>query len=185
MATITTRLAGWPRARAARRAATAGASEAVMIPLASGERVLATTEGDHGAVVLGTDRAIYHRQPSRPSGPWTRLGWEQIARVDWEDQRGGLVLVGWTPDVPGRTVLALPRGDPLVALARERVAWTTLLTTRIPVAGYGQARVVVRRQPGTNRLVWMIALDDGVRDTPDVQPAVAAALARLRTEQGL
>jgi hypothetical protein len=121
--------------------------------------------------------------------PWVRVG-DQVVRtigmaVRFDPATDVLVLVGWTPDVPGRTVLALPRGDPLVALARERVAWTTLLTTRIPVAGYGQARVVVRRQPGTNRLVWMIALDDGVRDTPDVQAAVAAALARLRTEQGL
>lgn len=184
MATITTQLLGWLHARTTRRATRAGTPEVAAVPLASGERVLADTRDAHGAPVVATDRAVYHQNPPSPPGAWARLGWEQVADVRWDAQRQGLVLTGWTPDVPQRTVLAVPRGDPLAALARERVAWTRLIVTRVRVGQHGQARVAVRREPGTDRLVWMVALDDGVPDGPAVRAEVAEALARLRAELG-
>jgi uncharacterized heparinase superfamily protein len=133
--------------------------------------------------VIATKLAVYHQHPSG-SGTWVRLGWEQVGRVDWDEPRG-LVLTGWTPDVAARTLLAVASGEPLLELARERVAWTMLLATHLPVGGRGLARVAVRRQPGTDRLLWMVALGPGVADTAAIRAELDAALARLRADLAL
>lgn len=149
--------------------------------LAKNERPLLTTRGPAGPIVA-TTRAVYHREQA--TGKWVRLGWEQVERVHWDDHRGGLVLTGSTSDAPPQTVLAVPHNHALVALARERVAWTVLLRTYIPLTGYGHCRVTVRRQPGTDRLLWRVVLGDGAADDPAVRDLVTAAVARLRTELG-
>ncbi|MEH1126444.1 hypothetical protein [Micromonospora sp. CPCC 206061] len=134
------------------------------VPFAPGERVLAAATAD-GAKVVATDRALYHRD--------ARLGWERIARVTWEDGHG-LVLTGWSPDTPPRTVLAVPSAVPLLALARERIAWTALAVTRVELGPRRTVRVAVRRSPGTGGLVWLVDGDPG--------PDLDAALARLRAD---
>jgi hypothetical protein len=149
--------------------------------LAGGEWPLVTTRDPAGPIVA-TTRAVYHREQA--AGKWVRLGWEQVERVHWDDHQGSLVLTGSTPDAPPQTVLAVPRNHALVALARERVAWTVLLSTHIPLTGYGHCRVTARRQPGTDRLLWRVVLGDGAADDPAVRDVVTAAVARLRTELG-
>lgn len=151
-------------------------------PLARGERSLLTFRGAAGSPVVATARAVYHRGPA--PGVWARLGWEQVGQVQWDERGGGLVLTGWTPAAPARTVLAVPRGHALVALARERVAWTVLISVRVPLSGNGHAQVTARRQPSTDYLLWRIALRGGVPDHPAFQAEVDAAIARLRTELG-
>jgi hypothetical protein len=181
MATITirppVRLPAWIGRRAL-RARIAAIEPAV--PLARGERVLTVAHRRDGSPVIATKLAVYHQDPTG-SGTWVRLGWEQVGRVDW-DEPHGLVLTGWTPDVAARTLLAVARGEPLLTLARERVAWTTLPATRIPVGGRGLARVTARRQPGSNRLLWMIELGPGVADSAAVRAELDAALTRLRAD---
>jgi hypothetical protein len=135
------------------------------VPFAPGERAIHTAATADGAEVVATDRALYHRD--------LRLGWERIARATWEDGHG-LVLTGWSPDVPPRTVLPLPAAAPLLALARERIAWTTLAITRVELGPHRTVRVSVRRSPGTGGLLWLV---DG-----DPSPALDAALARLRAD---
>jgi hypothetical protein len=180
MATITIRLP----ARAGRRALRAPVAAAEpAVPLARGERVLTVAHSRDGSPVIATKLAVYHQHPTG-SGTWIRLGWEQVGRVDW-DEPHGLVLTGWTPEVAARTLLGVARGEPLLALARERVAWTTLLATHLPVGGRGLARVTARRQPGTNRLLWMVALGPGVDDNAAVRAELDAALARLRADLAL
>lgn len=71
--------------------------------------------------VVATDRAVYRQNPPTASDTWVRLGWEQVARVDWDADRGGLVLTGLTPGVPARTVLAVPRREALVDYDAERL----------------------------------------------------------------
>jgi hypothetical protein len=183
MATISARpVPGWLRSRVTRvRRRTARAAIVDSLPLARGERPLLAVESLAGSVVA-TERAVYHL--SQATGEWVRLGWEQVGQIRCEADPGGLVLTGWMPDAPLRTVLAVPQNHALLALARERVAWTTLISARVPLAGYGHARMTARRQPGTHALLWRVALDDGVPDNPDIQAEVDAAVARLRTELG-
>jgi hypothetical protein len=204
MATTLPWLPGWPAVRPRRRAAGAPAIPAPSgPPLARGERPLITAAG-----VVATGRALYHRaggalfvggslvvEGSRgggdvgpgPSvdgrgpaaGEWVRLGWEQAVRADPHER--GLVLTAWAPGLPARTVVAARRAAPLLALARERIAWTTLLTTRLPIAGC-PARVVARRTPASGELFWIVTLDPALRMTAAVEAELVAALTRLRRE---
>lgn len=132
--------------------------------------------------MVATARAVYQQSPA--PGVWVRLGWEQVGRIHWDERRGALVLTGWTPEAPARIVLAVPRDHALVPLACERVAWTMLLSARVPLAGHGHAQVTARRQPGTDRLLWSVVLGDGVADSSTVGAEVAAAITRLRSELG-
>lgn len=183
MATISARpVPGWLRSRATGvRRRTARAAIVDSLPLAGGERPLVVVQAAAGPVAA-TERALYCR--SQANDEWKRLGWEQVGQVRCDADLGGLVLTGWTPDAPVRTVLAVPQNHALVALARERVAWTTLISVCVPLAGHGHARVTARRRPGPGGLLWRVVLSDGVPDKPAVQADVDAAVARLRIELG-
>jgi hypothetical protein len=152
-------------------------------PLARGERRLVTVRGTGGTTVVATGRAVYHLGLAPPQA-WQRLGWEQIGLVHWDERGASLMLTGWTQEAPRLTVLAVPRNHALVALARERVASTMLATTRLQVGTDGHVTLTARRQPGTDRLLWRVKLDDGVPDDPTVRADVEAAMARLRAELG-
>jgi hypothetical protein len=151
-------------------------------PLAKGERRLLTYRAADASSVVATVRAVYHQGPAAEG--WARLGWEQVGLVHWDEHVGGLLLTGWTPQAPARTVLAVPPDHALLALACERVAWTVLISVRVPLTGHGHAHLTARRQPGTDRLLWRIALSHGGPDDPAVRAELDAALARLRTELG-
>ena len=47
------------------------------------------------------------------------------------------------------------------AFARERLAYTVLLSTAVPLTGHNYARVTGRRQPGTDRILWQVSLNNG------------------------
>jgi hypothetical protein len=181
MATTMPWLSGWPATPVRRRAARARAIPAPSTPpLARGERVLLTLPG-----VIATDRAVLCEPALASTGAgggepeWSRLGWEQVTRADRHER--GVLLTAWAPDVASRTVLAVSRAGRLLALARERIAWSTLLTARVQIGGR-PAQVTARRQPGPGILVWMVALDPEVTPTPAVEAELAAAVARLRRE---
>ena len=64
------------------------------------------------AVACGTGAEVGGDGPRTvsPTGQWwARLGWEQVNRVDRDDQRHVLILTGLTPAVPARTVLRLAK----------------------------------------------------------------------------
>lgn len=160
------------------------------IALTLGERVLVTA-CDSEEWVAASDRALYHSAGS-PRGDtfprqWIRLGWEEVGAVSWDDEERTLTLVGLLPTVARRTVLRLPAGaSSLGALARERVASTAVVRTRIRVGQHGTARVIGRRQPGTDELTWLVALDgDRDGDAARMHAAVAVALEDLRRQLGV
>ena len=166
-------LSSWTRHREASR----GARPA----LVAGERLLSVEADGRGGPVAATDRGIYHDD----GGGWLRLGWEQVRRVDWDGLRGALMLWGLTPNVPPRTQVVLRRGSRLVALARERVAWCTVPVPPTRLQGVGTL-LAVRRQPGADGLVWLIAFDPGVHgDDQDTSARLASALRRVRAEAGI
>jgi hypothetical protein len=169
----------WPWA--VRRVAAAAADAAA--PLRPGERRLLSVRDADGRPVLATDLALLHR---RDPSAWTRLGWEDVDRADWDPRRGALVLTGPGPDGPRRTELPLADGRRLALLARERIRWTTLLDTDLPLGDLGEARVTARREPGTGALLWVVRPHPDVnRDDPRLPARVDAAIARLRTHAGI
>jgi hypothetical protein len=177
----------WPRwAQAWRedheRHAAARAEARAHAPARPGERLLAAARGTGGELLAATDQALYHQADQA----WVRLGWEQVGRVDWDEQRHVLILTGLTPAIPARTVLGLAKDWNLPAVAAERVSWTTVLDQRISLNGQAGARVVARRLPGQVRLTWLVILDRGLDPANrGVRAELESALTELRAATGL
>jgi hypothetical protein len=141
------------------------------------ERVLAKGWAEAKPLMV-TDRAFYWGLRSAS----TRIGWEQIARADWDPESHTLTILGLLPGVPRKLTFALdsPELAPLVA---DRVAASHALTTRVELDGHGSALVVARRKPGTEELVWLVSLAAGTSPhAPGVATAVDRALAELCRE---
>jgi hypothetical protein len=150
-------------------------------PLAPGERLLIVEADGCGGSVAATDQGIYHDDGSG----WLRVGWEQIRRVDWDSRRSALLLWGLTPDVPRRTEIVPRRGSRLVALTRERVAWCTVPVEPTRLDGVGTL-LAVRRRPGADGLVWLVAFDAGVDgDDRETSVRLASALRHVRVAAGI
>ena len=162
--------------------AAARAEARAYAPVRPGERLLAVARGADGELSVATDRALYHQA----SQAWVRLGWEQVGRADWDEQRHVLILSGLTPAAPARTVLHLARDWDLPAVAAERISWTSLVDQRISLNGQAGARVVARRAPGGARVRWLVLLDRGLDPgNPVVRAQLESALTELRAATGL
>jgi hypothetical protein len=159
------------------------------LPTAPGDYILSTCGDSRGCVVAATDRGLYYPADRRPRAPvpmeWSRRGWEEIARVSWDDGAGTLTLSGLLPGVPPQTTLCLPEPSSIGLLARERVASTALVQTRLDLGPFGTARVLGPRAPGTNDPIWVVALDGDVPDQSGADAALNAALVALRVQLGI
>ncbi len=116
-------------------------------PIRPGERVLASVRQVSGEPVIATDRAAYCQSGPGTGRPWSRLGWEDVDQVLWDDELGALTLTRTPRGGLSRVVLRLPRSYPLVEYARERVTATTLGPR--PGAVPGQGLRVADRAPPT------------------------------------
>lgn len=154
--------------------------------LAPEEHPLVTTCDIADASVVATHAALHRLGAPDGSGDWSRWGWEKIARIAWDDVTSTLHLVGQAPHLPQPVTLALPDPGPLVAVARERVTWTTPWATRVALRSSGTMRLVVRRHPITDRMDWFL-YPDATIDKADagVQQELEEVLARCRAETGL
>jgi hypothetical protein len=174
------RLKAWQEDREQHAAARAEAR--AHAPLRPGERLLAVACGADGGLLAATDWALY-RQAGQA---WARLGWEQVGRADWDEQRHVLVLTGLTPTVAARTVLRLARDWGLPAVAAERVGWAKVVDQRISLNGGAGARVVARRLPSDARVTWLVILDPGLDPgDPGVRAELESALTGLRAVTGV
>ena len=180
------RLVPWPRWVQAWREdheqhAAARTGARAYAPLRRGERVLAVARGVGGELLVATDWALYHQAGQA----WARLGWSQVGRVDWDEQRRVLTLTGLVPAVPARTVLRLARNWDLPAVAAERASWAKLVDQRISLNGEAGARVIARRVPGEPQVRWLVVLDRGLDAAdPGIRAGLEAALAELRAATG-
>ena len=89
-------------------------------PIGPRERVLTSVRQVSAALVIATDRAIYHQDGPGAGRSWSRQGWEDVDQVLWDDDLCVLTLTRAGRGGPSRVVLRLPRRAPLVELARER-----------------------------------------------------------------
>lgn len=156
--------------------------------LAADERLLAMAE-DGPATVAASQYGLW-----LPTGPapdagsgeaagatpgWRRIGWEQVVKATWTED-GLQVIEGVLDDsgvVTDRPALTLRLAEPrtLPAVVKTRVEASIARWEQVRVPG-GTARIVARRRPGTDGLLWTARLDTG---TPDSAAAHAALLGYL------
>jgi hypothetical protein len=160
------------------------AAVAAGAPIRPGERVLVSVRQVSGALVAATAHAVYCQDSS--GGAWSRLGWEDVAQVVWDDQRCALTLTRAASEDPSPAVLHLPRSAALVEFARERVTATTLARAPLLCAGRVCGWLTARRPPGSSRVSWVLALrDTATAGDPALQSRVAGAIAALEADLGL
>jgi hypothetical protein len=149
-----------------------------LVPVEPGERILAFAHSPDGALVLVTDRALRYQG----GGSWSRLGWERVGRIAWNDERHTLAVTDAGSARVADVALHATDGPRLTDLARERVGSTFLLSARVALSGRRHARVTARRQPGSDRTLWQVDLGVGADPAdPKVRAEIATAIARLGT----
>ena len=153
------------------------------------ERILAMAE-DGPATVAATQFGLW--LPTRRdadvegggSPGWRRIGWDQVVKATWGEDglqvtEGVLDDAGVVTDLPPLTVrLAEPRNLP--AVVRTRVEASIARWEQVRVPG-GTGRVVARRRPGQDGLVWTARLDSGTPDSAPARAALAGYLERAAT----
>ena len=155
------------------------------VPVAAGEKVLASADATDGRVAAGTRDAFYVHSDAGT----VRVPWEQVEAADWDADTSVLRVseVGSWGEARPEHVLTLDDPGRLLELVRERVTATVVLQRHIPVYGRRGLRVIARRAPGGDRRVtWIYEYDAGVDpDDPEVRETARAALAQAREEVGL
>jgi hypothetical protein len=150
--------------------------------LEKSERVLAWASTPDGEVVV-TNLGV--RLPGRPE----LLSWHRVHKATWAGAR--LTVIG-SVEVAARTDYAvmaddapihigLPNPGDVPEAIRDRVTKSVAYTAHYPLPG-GGVRVVGRRVPGRDGLVWHVRYDEGTDgDDPEIVTAtdvlVAAASA--------
>jgi hypothetical protein len=149
--------------------------------LVSGERVLAGLVDVAGAPVVATTHAIYLGD-GLPA--WHRLGWAELVRADWDPRRAVLCLVGRSA---GETYEIRLAGHPrLVALARERLAASLLISAPLALGDGRTAAVTARRDPGSREVTWLVRLPGAAdAEDPEVRRRADATIRHLSAELGL
>lgn len=155
-------------------------------PIGPGERVLTSVRQVSAALVIATNRAVYHQDGPAAGRSWSRLGWEDVDQVLWDDDLCALTLTRVGRGGSSRMVLRLPSHAPLVELARERVTSTTLAGALVLSGGRVCGWLTARRPPGSDQVRWVLALQDAsVSGDPALQSRVSGAIAALEADLGV
>lgn len=151
----------WPR-RTTRLPAEARAA----LALGHRERVLAAAVLSDGSWVVATDQGMVQ-------GGW-RVAWSSTTHAQWYADTETLSLT-WLDDSGDTHETNLVLGDPgrLPEAVYERVTASILLSRRVTTADGHGMRVVARRQPGSEEVLWQVVPDAGT------DLSSAEALARI------
>jgi hypothetical protein len=162
------------------------AAAAAEAPIRPGERALASVCQANAALAVATERAVYHQYGAGADRSWSRLGWDDVDQVLWNDERHTLTLTRAGPRGPSSVVLRLHRSVPLVELARERVTATTLARAPLLSAGRVCGWLTARRPPGSDEVRWALVLRDATAAVdPALRSCVSGAVAALEAGLGL
>ncbi|MFC6286756.1 hypothetical protein ACFP3Q_11120 [Nocardioides sp. GCM10027113] len=166
------------------------------MPVAPGEKVLASAETVDGRLVAGTRDALYLPPPvaapcpvEGASGPApVRLPWEEVESADWDQEASVLRVreVGSWGEHRVQHVLALDHSGLFLQLVRERVTASVVLQRHVRVDGRRGLRVIARRAPrGDRPIAWFYEFDEGVDPAdPFVRQVAEDALTAARQELG-
>jgi hypothetical protein len=141
------------------------------------ERLLAMAE-DGPAAVAATQYGLW--LPAEPG--WRRVDWDQVVKASWTED--GLYLIEGVRDSSGLVTdrpalllrLAEPRNLPTVVKTRVEASIARWEQVRVPG---GTARIVARRKPGADGLVWTARLDTGTPDSAQARAVLLDHLIRL------
>lgn len=155
-----------------------------LVGLVPHERRLIVTGDLNFALVVATNAVLDRLGSPRGCGDWSRWGREQIGRVEWHESASIVILIGQAPVLRDRVAFTLPASGLLVAVAGERLGWTTLRAMRVGVPGGVTVRVVVRRRPVSDRVDWFVYPDatvagDGARGRAEVDGVPGALRAGM------
>lgn len=154
------------------------------LPLRRGERVLAAGRDTEGTWLIGTGRSLYVG-----ADQFTEIPWERVERATWDRDESALVVeeVADFGEPQPRHVARLEDPRRLLALIRERVTASILLTRNVPVEGTRGIKVVARRSPaGDGETQFSFWLGEDVDpDDPAVREASGRGVAEAREELGL
>lgn len=150
-----------------------------VLPFERRERVLAAARLVDGSWVAATQRALLL--------PGRRVDWPTVAHAEWSDEDRVLTVdrMGTAGGMPEHVRLALDEPGRLPEVLRERVTTSIVASRHIVVAGRAGVRVVARRVPGADELVWQVVVDREL-DPGDarVQAAGETGISELRRELG-
>jgi hypothetical protein len=147
------------------------------LPFQGGERVLASARLSDGTWVAATQRALLL--------PGRRIDWVTVAHAEWLDEEDALRVDQMAgPDgSTQRHRLVLDQPGRLPEVLRERVMSSIVASRHVPVLGRTGVRVVARRVPGQDELVWQVVVDRGLDPGDErVRAAGQAGITALRRE---
>jgi hypothetical protein len=147
----------------------ASAAKTAGVSIGHAELVLTTGRDRAGSLVVASSAAVYFQDRGGPGRTWSRLGWEEVDAVLWDDRLQVLGLSGVQPGGMRRIELVLASRGALVEVARERVASTLLASAAVRLGDQVCARVTARRQPGSGKVVWIVVLNG--RRASAIQPS--------------
>ena len=149
------------------------------LPLRRGERVLASALLADGSWVAATRDALLL--------PGRRIDWASVAHAEWSDDDAMLRIdqLGGTAGEQDTSQLVVDEPGRLPETVRERVMASIVASRHVAIQGRAGVRVVARRAPGEEALVWQVVVDRGLDPAdPGVIAAGEAAIADLRRDLG-
>ena len=119
--------------------------------------------------------------------PGRRVDWSTVAHAEWSDERSELRVdqLRTADSAPETHRLVLDEPDRLPEVVRDGVTSSIVASRHTPVEGKAGVRVVARRVPGEDELLWQVVVDRGLDpDDPRVQAVSDTAVSELRRELG-
>jgi hypothetical protein len=161
--------------------------------LTAGERLLALADSQAGSHAGGTADAgagtlaatqlgLWLPVPADDNAGWRRIDWDRVVKATWTDDglhviEGELGPDGIVTDLPALLIrLTEPRNLPTVVRTRVEASIARWEQVRVPG---GTARVVARRKPGTDGLIWTARIDSATPDTPQARAVLLDYLTRI------
>lgn len=157
--------------------------EAVLAQLPKHERIVSWADTDDGSHIVATPAGLWW--PGE-AGQLRLIGWQHIDKAVWRD---GTLTVVEAEVVDDLLLVEKPPVAVRVSVARDlpptvrkRVESNIVHTQVQPVSG-GSARLVARRVPGRDGLVWWARLEDGLQPDERVRAQLEDRVAELRAAE--
>ncbi|MFG1921640.1 hypothetical protein [Cryptosporangium sp. NPDC048952] len=154
-------------------------------PLDSADRVVAWATTAEAVAVASVHALWLPPKKGITDQEWHRLGWHEIHKAVWRD--GSLVVTPGVEIEPGVVAdgavrrLRLPDPRDLPAQVRERVERSVAFTEHHALGSGGGVRVLARRVPGQDGLIWQLRFDDPAdRNVPAARAEAEGLLADAR-----
>lgn len=149
------------------------------------DHVIASARTTDGRWVVATaDTLIVGPPADSDSDSARRLPWERIGAASWRDDALE-VSVSFPQRQPERMVLRFDEPERLPEAVRDRVTSSIVVNEHVRIDGRLGVRIVGRRRPAQQALIWTLAFDRGLDpDDPWIRGRAEEELERLREMTG-